>query len=107
MTDDLISRETFDHLVDLAAFELKPEEAEYLRQQMNNQLKVIHELAAIPLDENLPLTTYGVPFTPEISAALRPDEWHPFDNAAGILAQTPQRDENYIVVPDIPHTTLE
>ena len=48
---DPITPEIFAHLVDLAALELSPEEAEYLRRQLNNQLKAIHELEAIPLDE--------------------------------------------------------
>ena len=48
---------------------LSPEEAEYLRRQLNNQLKAIHELEAIPLDESLPVTSHGVPYTAAISPA--------------------------------------
>lgn len=104
---DPITPEVFSHLVDLAALELDAEQAEYLRRQLNNQLKAIHELEAIPLDENISATSHGVPYTADISPALRPDEWQPYPNPAGILAQAPQVDDGYIIVPEIPHTTLE
>ncbi|MBE0697194.1 MAG: hypothetical protein IH586_09745, partial [Anaerolineaceae bacterium] len=61
--NDIISPETFAHLVDLAALQLTPAESDYLRQQLNNQLKAIHELAAIPLDEDVAITSHGVPYT--------------------------------------------
>ena len=64
-----ITREIFEHLVELAALELTPEEAEYIRQQLNNQLKVIHELEAIPLDSTANVTSHGVPYTPQSAPA--------------------------------------
>lgn len=106
MTDS-ITPEMFAHLVNLAALELSPEEGEYIRQQLNNQLKAIHELAAIPLDDSLPLTSHGVPYTAAISQPPREDAWLPAPNPAEILAQAPQFDEGYIIVPDIPHAKLE
>jgi len=106
MTDS-ISPETFAHLVDLAALELGPEEGAYLLQQLNNQLKAIHELEAIPLDEDLPVTSHGVPYTNAISQAPREDVWQACDNPDEILAQAPQTEDSYIVVPDIPHTKLD
>ena len=36
-----ITAEIFDHLVELAALELEAKEAEYLRAQLNSQLKAI------------------------------------------------------------------
>lgn len=104
---DAITPELFAHLVDLAALELGPEEAEYIRRQLNNQLKAIHELEAIPLDESLPLTSHGVPYTAGISQPPREDVWQPFPNPEEILAQAPEVADNSVVVPDIPHTTLE
>jgi aspartyl-tRNA(Asn)/glutamyl-tRNA(Gln) amidotransferase subunit C len=104
---DPITPEVFDHLVDLAALELDAEQAEYLRRQLNNQLKAIRELEAIPLDENVAATSHGVPYTTASSPALRADEWQPYPNPAGILLQAPQVDDGYIIVPEIPHTTLE
>ena len=106
MTDS-ISPETFAHLVDLAALELSPQEADYLLQQMNNQLKALHELAAIPLDETSPVTSHGVPYTTAISQLPREDVWHAFSNPEEILAQAPQAEDSYIIVPDIPHTKLD
>lgn len=105
--NDTLSQETFAHLVDLAALQLDAAEAEYLRQQLNNQLKAIHELEAIPLEEDVPVTSHGVPYTNATSPALREDAWYPYPNPEDILGQAPQVDDGYIIVPDIPHTNLE
>lgn len=102
-----ISQETFAHLVDLAALQLTAEEAEYLRRQLNNQLNAIHELEAIPLEEDVPVTSHGVPYTVQISPTPRDDIWYPYPNPEEILEQAPQVEDGYIVVPDIPHTNLE
>jgi aspartyl-tRNA(Asn)/glutamyl-tRNA(Gln) amidotransferase subunit C len=104
---DPITPEIFDHLVQLAALELSAEEAEYIRHQLNNQLKAIHELEAIPLDNAVAITSHGVPYTAETRPAPRPDEWIPYPDVDAILAQAPEVEDRYIVVPDIPHTTLE
>ena len=104
---DAISPELFAHLVDLAALQLEPGEAEYIRKQLNNQLKAIHELEAIPLDESLPLTAHGVPYTAASSQAPREDDWAACPNPEEILAQAPHMHDGYIIVPDIPHTKLE
>jgi aspartyl/glutamyl-tRNA(Asn/Gln) amidotransferase C subunit len=104
---ELIDIETFNHLVDLASLELKPGEAEYIRQQLNNQLNAIHELEAIPLDSATQLTSHGVPFPPQISPELRQDVWIPSPYADAILKQAPQTEERYFIVPEIPHTTLD
>jgi len=101
-----ITPEIFEHLVRLAALELNPQEAEYLRQQLNNQLKAIHELEAIPLDAGTAITSHGVPYTPEITPPTRSDEWQPDPAPEKILAQAPESEEGYIVVPEIPHTEL-
>jgi len=104
---DLITPETFTHLVELAALELDENQAEYLRRELNNQLKSISELAAIPLDASLPPSVHGVPYTSQTRPPLRCDEWIPFLNSQTIINQAPQVSENCIVVPDIPHRTLE
>jgi aspartyl/glutamyl-tRNA(Asn/Gln) amidotransferase C subunit len=105
--NDSISPELFLRLVELAALELSPAEAEYLRQELNNQLKAIHELEAIPLDETTPITSHGVPYTPQTTPPLRADEWVPYRDSQEILGQAPESDEGYIIVPEIPHTELE
>jgi len=104
---DPISPEIFDHLVDLAALNIEDEEALYLRAELNKQLNAIDELAAIPLDEKLPITSHGVPYTAELRPHLRADNWIDCENPQDILAQVPQVDENYILVPDIPHEELK
>ncbi|WP_299026771.1 aspartyl/glutamyl-tRNA amidotransferase subunit C [uncultured Thermanaerothrix sp.] len=107
MPAETITPETFDHLVRLAALELDEAQAEYLRRELNRQLSAIHELEAIPLDDSVPITSHGVPYPPEICPPLREDAWQPFPDVAEILDQAPQVEEGYVVVPDIPHTTLE
>lgn len=107
MPAEEIDRDTFAHLVHLAALELDEAQADYLRRELNHQLSAIHELEAIPLDADVPLTSHGVPYPPEICPPLREDDWQPFPDTAEILGQAPQVEEGYVVVPDIPHTTLE
>jgi len=106
MTDS-ITPEIFDHLVLLAALELSLEEADYLRRQLNNQLKAIHELERIPVDKDTPLTSHGVPYPPQITPPIREDEWDPFPRSEEILEQAHETDDGYIIVPEIPHTELE
>lgn len=101
-----ITAQLFDHLVRLAALDLSPEEAEYLRRELNNQLKAIHELEAIPLSPETEITSHGVPYTPETRPAVRTDEWIPYSDPDEILAQAPETEHRYIVVPDIPHEEL-
>ena len=104
---DLITVETFNHLVSLAALELDDQQSEYLRRELNNQLKSVRELEAIPLDETTAVTSHGVPYTAETSPAPREDVWQAYPDPAEILSQAPETRDGYILVPDIPHTTLE
>ena len=102
-----ISREIFDHLVDLAALEMDDEEADYLRKELNKQLDAIHELEDIDLDTSTPITSHGVDYTDEISAVLREDEIITSRRAEDILDQAPELQDRFIVVPDIPAEELE
>ncbi|HEX9018592.1 MAG TPA: aspartyl/glutamyl-tRNA amidotransferase subunit C [Anaerolineaceae bacterium] len=105
--NDTITQEIFAHLVDLAALQLSAEEAEYLRQQLNQQINAIHELESIPLEADVPLSSHGVPYPPAISPEPRDDTWRPYPHPEDILGQAPQVEAGYIVVPDIPHIDLE
>jgi aspartyl-tRNA(Asn)/glutamyl-tRNA(Gln) amidotransferase subunit C len=102
-----ITPEVFNHLVQLAALELDDRQSEYLRRELNSQLSSIRELEAIKLEESLPAASHGVPYPPEHKPALREDEWETYPEARAITAQAPQFEEGYIIVPEIPHTTLE
>jgi aspartyl-tRNA(Asn)/glutamyl-tRNA(Gln) amidotransferase subunit C len=106
MTDQ-ITPEIFDHLVDLAALQLNPDQAEYLRKQLNNQLKAIHELEAIPLEGDIPISLHGVPYSENNSALPREDVWVKYPDAQQIMGQAPQVEDNTFVVPDIPHQALK
>jgi aspartyl/glutamyl-tRNA(Asn/Gln) amidotransferase C subunit len=105
MTEE-ITREIFDKLVELAALEMDEEESEYIRQQLNNQLTAITELAAVPLPEDTPLAAHGVPYTPEVSPPEREDRHNPYKKPAEILEIAPEAEDGYIVTPDIPHEDL-
>ncbi len=104
---DEITPELFNHLVELAALELSPAEGEYLRRELNNQLKAIHELEAIPLDPATPVASHGVPYTPDTSPAIREDVIVSHPNPAGLIKAAPETEDGYIVVPDIPHQDLK
>jgi aspartyl/glutamyl-tRNA(Asn/Gln) amidotransferase C subunit len=104
---ELITPEIFAHLVQLAALELTPEEAEYLRKELNAQMSAIRELEAIRVDPRIPITSHGVPYTPEITPALRDDLIESCPEGEDILAGAPEVQERYIIVPDIPHEELE
>lgn len=101
-----ITPEVFNHLVELAALELTPEEADYLRRQLNNQLTAIDDLSQVPLDPDTPVASHGVPYTRATSALIRADEWHPHPDPAKLLKGAPEVDDGYIVVPEIPHQDI-
>lgn len=104
---DVITEEIFKHLVDLAALELSSEDSRYLLEQMNNQIKAIHELEQIPLDENIPPARHGVPFPPEFCPPARQDRVEVYPHIDELMSQVPASEDRYIIVPDIPHTELE
>ncbi len=106
MTDE-ITPELFTHLVELAALELSADEGEYLRKQLNNQLKAIHELESIPLDPSTPIASHGVPYTLETSPAIRADVIVSHSDPARLLQGAPEVEDNSFVVPDIPHQELK
>jgi aspartyl/glutamyl-tRNA(Asn/Gln) amidotransferase C subunit len=104
---DQISPEMFDHLVDLAALEMTPDQADYVRRQLNNQLRSIRELEAIPMEDDVPISSHGVPYTPQTSQPLRDDVWLPYEDPTAIIQQAPESADRFISVPDIHHTELD
>lgn len=105
--EDEISQQVFDHLVGLAALELEPEEAAYLRAELNGQLKAIRELEAIEVNDSTPITSHGVPYPPDRRSRLREDQARSSGLADAILDQAPEVEERRVVVPDIPQEELE
>ena len=102
----MISQDIFDELVRSAAIELQPEERTELFRELNSQMEIIRQLDAIPLDDMLPPVVHGNPYPPHVRCDLRQDEWIPFDNAAGILAQAPVSKDRCFVSPDVPHQRI-
>ena len=105
-TREEITPEIFAHLVHLAELELDPEETEYLRLQLNGQLRAIREMAAIEVNPSTPITSHGVPYPPAARPSLRDDVVIPCNDADAILGQAPEVDSRYVVVPDIPSMDL-
>ncbi len=106
-TDDKITPEIFEHLVQLAAFELGDDEGGYLREELNAQLSAIRELESIEVDPSVHITSHGVPYAAAITPALRTDEIIPCAEADDIVNGSPVSADRYIIVPDIPHEELE
>jgi len=102
-----ITPEIFNRLTELASLEVTEEEAEYLRQELNHQLASVRDLQSVPLEEETPITLHGVPYPPEISSPLRADLPRAYSDPDKILAQAPESEERYIIVPEIPHTDLD
>jgi aspartyl/glutamyl-tRNA(Asn/Gln) amidotransferase C subunit len=104
---DEINPELFARLAQLAALNLDPRESEYLRAQLNGQLRAIADLERIAVPDDVPPAAHGVPFPPDIRPPLRIDR-AAVDPilAARILRQAPEGEEGYFVVPDIEHTQL-
>ena len=105
MTEE-ITPEIFNHLVELSALALDEQEASYLRRELNGQLKAIRELEAIQIADDVDITSHGVPYTTETSAPLREDVIDPCKESEDILAQAPEVEDRFYVVPDIPHEDL-
>jgi aspartyl-tRNA(Asn)/glutamyl-tRNA(Gln) amidotransferase subunit C len=55
----------------------------------------------------LSIQPHGIPYSAASSPEIRSDEWRPFPSPEKLLAQAPEIDEGYIVVPEIPHKDLE
>ena len=62
MTDE-ITPELFEHLVELAALEITPEEADYLQRELNNQLKPFTnwKLSPFQMTQKSPLMACSTP----------------------------------------------
>jgi aspartyl/glutamyl-tRNA(Asn/Gln) amidotransferase C subunit len=108
---DEITPELFAYLVQLAALELAPEEADYLRRQLNQQLRAIRELdrAARQVDAGLhpgASTAHGVAYPAGRRLALREDLPAGSTLAADVLMAGPETEDGYFVVPEIPNQAL-
>jgi aspartyl-tRNA(Asn)/glutamyl-tRNA(Gln) amidotransferase subunit C len=103
---EAITPELFDYLVELAALELTSDEAQYLRRELNQQLKAIQELERIVVGDDVPAAARGVAYPPEVRAALREDVPVPSDLATTLLSGAPDFDDGYFIVPEIPHQDL-
>ncbi len=102
-----IDSETFNQLVEFAALGVNEQEAEYLRREMNNQLKAIDELTAIPFEGSIEAAPHGLPYSPENRPPNREDVVQAYSNPQTILDCAPETQDGYIVVADTLSKTLE
>lgn len=102
-----ITPDVFQRLADLASLELPEEEAEYLRQELNNQMVSIEVLESIPIEADTGTAAHGLPYTEFNSAVPREDKSCRDPNRQDILDQAPEMEDGYIVVPDISHEELD
>ena len=105
--NEVITKEIFDHLVALAALELPADEAEYLRTELNDQLKAIREPESIEVPDDAPITSHGVPYSEDFRPGLREDRIEVCPEADDIVGGAPEVHDRYIVVPEIPFEELE
>ena len=106
-TTEPIDPKVFDHLVQLAQLQLDDDERSYLRRELNRQMLAIYQLEAADLPDSAGITSHGVPYPEPIRPELRADQIEPSVFADAILEQAPKREGRYLVVPDIPHESLE
>ena len=104
---DKITPEDFQRLADLASLELPPEEAEYLRGELNNQMISIEILESIPIDADTGTAAHGIPYSEINSMVPREDESRQDPHRQEILNQAPELEHGVIVVPDISHEELD
>ena len=101
-----VCRTLFQELAKWGALNIPPEEGERLRAGLNEQLEMIEQLEAIPLDGELSPVIHGNPYPSAVRCELREDVWSPFAAPTEIVAQAPLSREGYIVSPDVAHVKL-
>lgn len=104
--EETITPELFNRLAELAALELTPDEAQYLRHELNQQLKAIRELERIDIADDVPPAARGVAYPPGVRSDLREDVPVASTFATALLAGAPDSDGEYFIVPEIPHQDL-
>ena len=105
--DRMIDKDLFDELAQTGALKLDPEESETLRTELNKEFALIRQLETVPLGESICPVVHGKQFPAHIRCELREDEWIPFADAAGIIAQAPLSRDGFIVSPEIVHLKLD
>lgn len=91
-----ITREEVLHVARLARLALSESDAERLREELGNILDYIRQLDSLDTTNVVP-TSHAV----EMSTPFRDDSVHPFGDKESILANAPDRFEDYFRVPRI------
>ena len=104
--DEVVGEALFAELVQTAAIDLQPDEAEALRKELSLKMEVIRQLEIIPLSDSISPVIHGNPYPPAIRCGLREDKWIPFDAPDAIVRQAPLSQDGFIVSPDVPHQRI-
>jgi Asp-tRNA(Asn)/Glu-tRNA(Gln) amidotransferase C subunit len=67
----------------------------------------IEVLESIPIEADIETAAHGVPYTAVNSPQPRADISHKDPHRDDLLAQAPELEDGYIVVPDISHQELD
>lgn len=92
-----LTREQVEHVARLAHLSLTAEEAERYREQLSSILGYIEKLQQLDVTD-VPPTTHAVEVK---TTPLRPDEPRPSLPPDEALANAPQRESTYFLVPRI------
>jgi len=91
-----ISKETVEYTANLARIELEPQELEKLARQLQDILGFIDKLNKVDIKGILP-TSHILP----VGNVLRPDLPKGCLPADAVLANAPEKDGNFFVVPKV------
>jgi len=92
----IISKETVQYVAHLARIELKEKELEVLSVQLEAILDFIDQLKEIDI-ANIPPTSHILP----VSNVLREDSPKPSLPTEKVLANSPEKEGNFFVVPKV------
>jgi aspartyl-tRNA(Asn)/glutamyl-tRNA(Gln) amidotransferase subunit C len=89
-----ISREQVLHVAKLAELDLRDDEVDRLREQLNAILEAVGKVAELDLAD-VPPTSHPL----DVVNAVRPDEPRPSLSVDDVFRNAPARDEDYFRVP--------
>lgn len=92
-----ITPEAFEKIVEMAAFDLEPQEKTYLLEQLNHQLQSVQELLDIPLEDSSASPLNSIP---RVGNVPREDKWQAFDAPRTIIERAPQHEDGMFLVPE-------
>jgi len=94
-----ISRETFDKIATLARLEFDEKEVEKLMTDMSSIITWVEKLKEVDTEGVVPLSTMS-----QETNVLNEDKIEPHLSQKEVLSNSPKKDDNYFLVPDVMKT---